>query len=206
MKPRHIALGVALVMSAGLVVFGDRSPGIEVAEPVERAAASPAQAGTAAGGPIAAPISGPISGTGTESAAGPTSGATSGPTAGSPAEPAIARLIPRETLIGDDAARFGAGDHALFARQDWTPPPPPPPKPAPPPPPSAPPLPFTVIGKSLEDGKWEVYLSAGERTHIANEGATLDGGWRVERIAPPIMTLTYLPLNQVQQLNIGVFE
>ncbi|MEN3274298.1 MAG: hypothetical protein V7631_88 [Massilia sp.] len=203
MKPRRIALGVALAMSAGLVVFGDRSPDIEVAEPVERAAALPAQAAPAQAGTAAGePTSGPISGAGTESAAGP----TSGPTAGSAAEPAIARLIPRETLIGDDADRFGAGDKALFARQDWTPPAPPPPKPPPPPPPSAPPLPFTVIGKSLEDGKWEVYLSAGERTHIANEGATLDGGWRVERIAPPIMTLTYLPLNEVRQLNIGVFE
>ena len=41
---------------------------------------------------------------------------------------------------------------------------------------------------------------------MASEGATLEGAWRVDRIAPPIMTLTYLPLNQVQQLNIGVFE
>jgi len=121
-------------------------------------------------------------------------------------EPAIARLVPRALLLEDDA---GADEHALFARQDWTPPPPPPPKalpPPPPPPPTAPPLPFTVIGKSLEDGKWEVYLANGERTHAAAVGAVLDGTWRIDRIAPPLMTLTYLPLNQVQQLNIGVFE
>jgi hypothetical protein len=121
-------------------------------------------------------------------------------------DPVIGRLIPRETLIGDGLDRFGSGEPTLFGRQDWTPPPPPPPKPPPPPPPSAPPLPFTVIGKSLEDGKWEVYLAAGDRTHVASVGATLDGAWRVDRIAPPLMTLTYLPLNQVQQLNIGVFE
>lgn len=175
MKPRHIAMAVALAISAGLVAFGDRSPEGEVAEAVERP-----------GGVAARPAP-----------------ARSAP---SSSEPVIGQLVPRETLIGDDNDRFGAGDKALFGRQDWTPPPPPPPKPAPPPPPSAPPLPFTFIGKSLEDGKWAVYLAAGDRTHIANEGATLEGAWRVERIAPPLMTLTYLPLNQVQQLNIGVFE
>ncbi|MGX4641824.1 hypothetical protein [Massilia sp. SYSU DXS3249] len=177
MKPRHIAMGVALAVSAALVAFGDRSPEVEVAEAVERPGAVPA--------PVA-----------------PARSTTAAPSA----EPDIKALVPRETLIGDGKDRFGADEHALFGRQDWTPPPPPPPKPAPPPPPSAPPLPFTFIGKSLEDGKWEVYLAVGDRTHMASEGATLEGSWRVDRIAPPIMTLTYLPLNQVQQLNIGVFE
>lgn len=183
MKPRHIAMALALAASAALVVFGDRSPGNEVAEAVERP--------RAAGAPAVPP-----------------SGTASTVPSGAP-EPVIGRLVPRETLIGDSADRFGANDPGLFGRQDWTPPPPPPPKaqPAPPPPPpSAPPLPFTVIGKSLEDGKWAVYLAAGERTHIAAVGDVLEGGWRVERIAPPVLTLTYLPLNQVQQLNIGAFE
>jgi hypothetical protein len=177
MKPRHIAMGAALALAAGLLVFGDRSPQGEVAEAVERPGpgSSPASA-RAPGARAATPSVQPV--------------------------PVIARLVPREILIG----KAGAGMDSLFGRQDWTPPPPPPPKPAPPPPPAAPPLPFTVIGKSLEDGKWEVYLASGERTHIANEGAVLDGAWRIERIAPPLMTLTYLPLNQVQQLNIGVFE
>jgi len=173
MKPRHGAMGAALVLAAGLLVFGDRSPQGELAEAVERPGLAPARAGAAA----------------TVKAA-----------------PPIARLVPRAVLLEEDP---GAGEHALFARQDWTPPPPPPPKPVPPPPPpppSAPPLPFTVIGKSLEDGKWEVYLASGERTHAAAVGVVLDGAWRVDRIAPPLMTLTYLPLNQVQQLNIGVFE
>ena len=38
-------------------------------------------------------------------------------------EVAIARLIPRETLIGADGERFGQDGVALFARHDWTPPP-----------------------------------------------------------------------------------
>jgi hypothetical protein len=180
MKPRHIAMGAALLLAAGLLVFGDRSPQGEVAEAVERPLPAPARA----------------------------TPARAMSTAASKPVPPIARLVPRETLIGDGKDSFNAAEGAqgaLFGRHDWTPPPPPP-KPAPPPPPSAPPLPFTVIGKSLEDGKWEVYLASGERTHIAHEGAVLDGAWRIERIAPPLMTLTYLPLNQVQQLNIGVFE
>ena len=173
MKPRHIAMGAALLFAAGLLVFGDRSPEAEVAEAVERpASARPASARR---------------------------------TEAKPAPP-VARLVPRETLIGDGKDSFNAGDGALFGRQDWTPPPPPPPKPAPPPPPAAPPLPFTVIGKSLGEGKWEVYLASGQSTHIAHEGAVLEGAWRIDRIAPPLMTLTYLPLNQVQQLNIGVFD
>jgi hypothetical protein len=182
MKPRHIAMGAALLVAAGLAAFGDRSPQGEVAEAVERPLSARAVAARTA---------------------------NSASSAASKPVPPIARLVPREALIGGGKDSFNAAEGAegaLFGRQDWTPPPPPPPPPAAPPPPTAPPLPFTVIGKSLEDGKWEVYLASGERTHIAHEGAVLDGAWRIERIAPPLMTLTYLPLNQVQQLNIGVFE
>ena len=170
MKPRHIVMGVALAIAAGLAAFGDTTPQEDVAEAVER----PAQ-------PARAPVA--------RAAA---------------AAATILRLQPRADLIGDLSA---SGDD-LFGSQDWTPPAPPPPaaQAGPPPPPMAPPLPFTFIGKSLEEGRWEVYLASGERTHIAFEGGTLDGAWRVERIAPPLMTLTYLPLNQVQQLNIGAFD
>lgn len=177
MKPRHIALGLALAVAAGLAAFGDKTPNDDVAEAVERPApALPAPAAVASRSP--APGARDI---------------------------AILRLEPRDELIGDSGAA-AADEHALFGRQDWTPPPPPPPKPGPPPPPVAPPLPFTFIGKSLEEGKWEVYLASGERTHIAVEGGVIDGAWRVERIAPPLLTLTYLPLNKVQQLNIGAFD
>jgi hypothetical protein len=124
----------------------------------------------------------------------------------------ILALVPRDVLIGDSDAAFGQGQNGAgpFAHQDWTPPPPPPPPPQPappPPPPTAPPLPFTFIGKSVGDGAWEVYLARGDRTYVVREkGAVIDGTYRVESIAPPVLTLTYLPLNQVQQLNIGVFD
>ena len=187
MKPRHIAMGAALVLAAGLVVFGDSTPEDAVAEPVERAAQAPAR--------VATPASAPPS-----SAASAASGAAS--------EIAVQRLLPRETLIGTGDDRFGAAENALFARQDWTPPPPPPSNEPPPPtpPPSAPPLPYTFIGKSLQDGEWEVYLARGDRTYLVRDKTTIDGTYRVDAIRPPVLTLTYLPLEQVQQINIGVFE
>jgi hypothetical protein len=126
--------------------------------------------------------------------------------ASSPDASRILALVPRETLIGDSDEQFRQAENGVFGRQDWTPPPPPPPAPPPPPPPSAPPLPFTFIGKSVADGAWEVYLARGDRTYVVRDKAVIDGTYRVDAIAPPVLTLTYLPLNTVQQLNIGVFD
>ena len=112
---------------------------------------------------------------------------------------AVLRLAPRDTLIGD-----GADGGNAFGALDWTPPPPPPAPPPPPPPPSAPPLPFTFLGKAVERGVWEVFLARGSDTLIVRDKTVIDGVYRIDAIAPPAMTITYLPLNQVQQINIGV--
>lgn len=185
MKPRHLAMGAALLVAAGLVVFGDNTP--DVAEPVERAARSPLPASTAS---VPASVSAPASALKTG--------------AGAPVEPVILRVLPRDDLIG---AGEGA---ALFGSQNWNPPPPPAPvqqvNNTPPPPPMAPPLPFTLIGKSVSAGAYEVYLARGDQVYLVREKMTLDGTYRVDKIVPPMLTLTYLPLNQVQQLNIGVFD
>src|SRR5450830_1353208 len=106
--------------------------------------------------------------------------------------PAILALIPREQLVDGTAA---AG--SVFNAQNWTPPPPPPPKPAPP-------LPFTFIGKAQEKGVWEVFMTRGAETLIVRPQMVVDGAYRIDSIAPPTMTMTYLPLKQVQQMNIGV--
>jgi hypothetical protein len=124
--------------------------------------------------------------------------------AGGKGAPRILRLQPRHALIGADGLGEG-GD--VFVSHDWTPPPPPPaPVAPPPPPPGAPPLPFTFIGKAFENGAWEVYLTGAAKTYIVQPQTVIDGMYRVDAIAPPILTLTYLPLNQVQQLNIGAFD
>ncbi|MFL6632726.1 MAG: hypothetical protein ACJ8HJ_10475 [Massilia sp.] len=195
-KPRHAILALALVGAALLAAFGDRSTNGAIAEPVERPAAKAALVRTAASARTPAPV--PV--------------VPAAKAGDAPAGQQILGLVPRDVLIGDSDGAFGQGQNGAgpFAHQDWTPPPPPPPpqQPAPPPPPpTAPPLPFTFIGKSVGDGAWEVYLARGDRTYVVREkGAVIDGTYRVESIAPPVLTLTYLPLNQVQQLNIGVFD
>lgn len=180
MKRRHLAMGAALVVAAWLVFFGDKTPDSGVAEPVERARTARAPAVPAR---------------------------TVAPLASAGAEPVILRLLPRDELIAE-SSKAGAG-LGLFSSQNWNPPPPPPPKPGklpPPPPPTAPPLPFTLIGKSVGAGVYEVYLARGEQVYLVREHTTIDGMYRVDKIVPPMLTLTYLPLNQVQQLNIGVFD
>jgi hypothetical protein len=197
MKPRHMALGAALLAAAALVLFGDRTPDGEVAEAVLRPTAEIGRAGAAAQAPAAAAA--PAAQGRAAQPARPDSG---------PRQPILA-LVPRDVLIGDSDSRFGQDQNGVFGSQTWVPPAPPQAAmqaPPPPPPPTAPPLPFTFIGKSVGGGVWEVYLARGDRTYVARANEVLDGSYRVDAIAPPVLTLTYLPLNQVQQLNIGVFE
>jgi hypothetical protein len=174
MNPRHLAMLAAVVIAGWFAFFADKTPSGEVAEAVTRP--TPA---VAAKGPEPVRV------------------------ARAERTVLIRDLQARETLI-HDGQNPGRGD-VLFNSRNWTPPPPPPPKvkPAPPPKPVAPPLTFTYLGKKLEDGVWEVYLARGESTYIARANETLDGIYRVEKITPPTLSLTYLPLKQVQRLTIG---
>ncbi len=113
---------------------------------------------------------------------------------------ALEALVPREQLILQDS-RLTRRD--LFAMGSWTPPPPSPEKPLPLPPPTAPPLPFVFVGKKLEEGVWEIYLARGDKSLILREGMVLESTYRVDKIEPPILSLTYLPLGQSQSLSIG---
>lgn len=186
MKPYQIAMGIALAAAAGLVLFGDRTPASDVAEPVVRAARVPAA----------------------RSNATPAVASRSGAAASAPAEVLIQRLVPRALLVGEAGEGSFASGEGVFGGQNWNPPPPPPPpvSTAPPPPPMAPPLPFSYIGKAAADGAWEVYLSRADKVYVVRTKTVIDGTYRVDAIAPPLMSLTYLPLNQVQQINIGVLD
>ncbi|GGE67525.1 hypothetical protein [Massilia psychrophila] len=178
MMARHLLLGAALLVAAGFALFGDNSPSGAVVEPALRANA--ANAANAAAVPARA----------AQKAAAVT----------------ILRLEERTALV---VAGEGSAGRDAFASHDWTPPPPKPPPPSPPPPPpppSAPPLPFTFLGKAVSNGQWEVFLARGSETLIVRDKMVLDGVYRIDAIAPPGMTMTYLPLNQVQQLNIGVLD
>ena len=104
---------------------------------------------------------------------------------------------------GGDARRAEIKD--AFQVQSWyVPPPPPSALPAvPPPPPAPPPLPFTYMGQLLEDGKLTVFLTRQDQNYAVQPGATLDGTYRVDSVAPQRVVFTYLPLNQQQSLAIG---
>lgn len=77
------------------------------------------------------------------------------------------------------------------------------PPPPPPPPPQAPPLPFTYMGKLIEDGRIVVFLTQGDRNHIVRQGDTIDGTYRVDAVTEQSLALTYLPLKQKQELAFG---
>jgi len=124
--------------------------------------------------------------------------------AGTPTEPTVVALLGRDALYprsSPDADSSKPRDP--FSSRSWAPPPTPAAAPVAAPAPTAPPLPYAFIGKKFESGQWEVFLSRGEQSFVARPGQTLEGSYRVERIAPPSLTLTYLPLGQEQTLAIG---
>ena len=171
-------LWCVLLGAAGwLAMFGDKSPSGSVA-----AVSQPARA------PPLIPSTSSLTGSGNAKIQQPLEG-----------------LAERDQLIAaaSTAASAAAGSTAhrdLFSVRSWiAPPPPAPPAPAP----VAPPLPFAYLGKKLEGQAWEVYLTRGEQTFIVGEGRTIESVWRVDKIAPPSMTMTFLPLDQAQTLIIG---
>lgn len=129
---------------------------------------------------------------------------------GAPAMVAIATLAPRIALIsmghtGLDGKKLEGGT-SIFSAQNWLPPAPVDNKlkqPEVAPAPVAPPLNMTFLGKKLEAGVWEVYLARGTSSYIVQNQSVIEGTWRVDAVAPPKLTLTYLPLNQTQSMNIG---
>lgn len=73
-------------------------------------------------------------------------------------------------------------------------------------PPTAPPLPFAYLGMKREDALLYVFLASGDRTYVVRQGDVLGELYRIESIEPPTMKVMYLPLQQVQTLQIGVIE
>jgi hypothetical protein len=92
--------------------------------------------------------------------------------------------------------------NSLFGSKSWYVAPPPP-KPVPPPPPSAPPLPFSYMGKLIEEERTTVFLSRQDRNFVVHAGDTIESTYRVDEINAGFMTLTYLPLDTKQILQIG---
>lgn len=120
-----------------------------------------------------------------------------------PASRAETALISRDKLYPHNTAN--TTDRDLFASIDWTPPPPPAPQPVAAEP-VAPALPFSFLGKQKTETGWEVFLVKGETTFIVRESQAFADSYRVESIHPPQMTVTYLPLDQIQTLTIGASQ
>jgi hypothetical protein len=74
------------------------------------------------------------------------------------------------------------------------------------PPPSAPPLPFKFLGKQKIGNEIKVFLAEGEKTLVVTEQTKIGTQYVVDSIAPPKMTLVFLPLNTKQEISIGVFN
>jgi hypothetical protein len=93
----------------------------------------------------------------------------------------------------------------VFGATSWYVPPPPPPPlpPAPPPAPTAPPLPFTYLGRYEDAPTRLTILVKGDRMYTVSEGDVIENTYRVERVAPGLVELTYLPLNIKQSLRTG---
>lgn len=128
------------------------------------------------------------------------------------AYPTIGKLTQPETQVGlerlnreDATAKSDPADGNVFKAMSWyVPPPPPPPKPPPPPPPpTAPPLPFSFMGRYEEGGTLIILLVRGDRIYTVSEGEVIDNTYRVERLSGGQLELTYLPLNIRQTLSAG---
>jgi len=87
----------------------------------------------------------------------------------------------------------------LLAARSWYIPPPPPSPVAP----KAPPLPFKVLGRIIDDADPVVFLGNQDRNLVAREGTKLDNNYLVERIENKQMVFVYLPLKERQTLSLG---
>ena len=73
----------------------------------------------------------------------------------------------------------------------------------PPAPPAAPPLPFRFIGKLYADGEYMVFLGWQGKNLMVRLGDEIQKTYHVDEIKPPVMKLTYLPMNIQQNFLIG---
>jgi hypothetical protein len=114
-----------------------------------------------------------------------------------------AATIPLRSLIAREVlypAVTKEGGRDLFAARVPTPPVAPASAPATP---ALPDFPFQYVGRKHEGARWEVFLTKGEFSFIAREGETFSTDYRIDKIAPPVMTVTYLPMQQSQMVPIG---
>jgi hypothetical protein len=127
---------------------------------------------------------------------------------GDPVAIAGAARDEESALVEPAAQALPPSDPAInpFATKSWYVPPPPPPiaKPLPPPKPTAPPLPFAYVGRyDSGDEPPVILLLRGDRLYTVSEGEPIDDSYRLDRIDPGRIEITYLPLQETQVLQTG---
>lgn len=135
-----------------------------------------------------------------------------------PVKPDSSRLVQRKQIPSEDAhvelerlawqaqrQEEGTEVGNVFGATSWyvPPPPPPPVKPPPPPKPTAPPMPFSYLGRYEDTPPVVVMLVKGDRVYTVSEGDVIENTYRVEHVAPGAVELTYLPLNIKQSISTG---
>jgi hypothetical protein len=66
----------------------------------------------------------------------------------------------------------------------------------------APPLPFRVMGRYVEDGQTGVFLQHNEHNLVVHSGDTLAHDYKVLSLDGGVLTLLYIPLNEIQTLRV----
>ncbi|MCV2359133.1 hypothetical protein LNV08_09105 [Paucibacter sp. TC2R-5] len=198
MKPRHLLMSTGLLLTGGLLMFGDHDVAADLAQPMarEKPALGPTQA-------MPAPTlsAEPDRVADKAGAVNPASG-DRGDKADAARDPLLV-LLDRAAML--DATHAGRRSEQMFSAHSWAPPAPVKPvavAATAPAVPRAPPLPFSYIGKQSNGGAVEIFLAQGEKTLVVHEGSLIDGAYRVDAIGPVEVLFTYLPLNQIQQLAI----
>lgn len=69
--------------------------------------------------------------------------------------------------------------------------------------PTAPPLPFTYLGRYGDTDTRTIILSKGDRVYTVAVGDVIENTYRVEKLTTGMVNLTYLPLNIEQSLRTG---
>jgi hypothetical protein len=72
-----------------------------------------------------------------------------------------------------------------------------------PPLPQAPPLPFKVLGRYTDEDVESVFLQHNDENLVVHVGETIAQNYKVESLNVSTLTLRYLPLNQIQTLDLS---
>lgn len=115
----------------------------------------------------------------------------------------VLNIRPRTTSTEDDAM-----EGRLFTSSQWVPSSKQVPVStvtdlSPPPPPQAPPLPFHFLGRYEDAGQSVVFLQYNDQSLVVRQGDTLGEQYKVEKLDETTLSLRYLPLNQLQSLEVG---